>query len=121
LDVTPLALGVETVGGFVDTMIERNSPVPCQRTHTFTTARDQQQIVRVRVSQGQGNRFTDTTLLGEVELRGLRAGPRGSVRVDVTFALDESGMLEVSARDQETGQAADARLKLIGLGEQGSA
>jgi molecular chaperone DnaK len=117
VDVTPLSLGVETVGGFVDTLIERNSPVPCERTRTFATARDDQTVVRVRVSQGDANRFEENTVLGEVELTGLAKGPRGSVKIDVTFALDESGMLQVSARDKRTGIAANARLRLMGFAE----
>jgi molecular chaperone DnaK len=117
IDVTPLALGVETSGGYVDTLIERNSPIPCARTRTFTTARDQQQVVRVRVSQGDAPRFADNTVLGEVELAGIEPRPRGSVRIDVTFSLDESGSLAVSARHQTTGAIANATLRLIGIGE----
>jgi len=117
IDVTPLALGVETSGGYVDTLIERNSPIPCERTRTFTTARDHQQIVRVRVSQGDAARFADNTVLGEVELGGLEPAPRGSIRIDVTFSLDESGSLAVSARHQRTGAVANAVLRLIGIGE----
>ncbi|HSC89510.1 MAG TPA: Hsp70 family protein [Polyangiaceae bacterium] len=115
IDVTPLSLGVETVGGYVDQLIERNSPIPCERTRTFATARDHQTLVRVRVSQGEANRFEANTVLGEVELSGLSPGPRGSVKVDVTFSLDESGMLQVAARDQTTGQRANAVLRLVGV------
>jgi len=117
IDVTPLALGVETTGGYVDTLIARNSPIPCERTRTFTTARDQQQVVRVRVSQGDAPRFGDNTILGEVELTGIEPAPRGTVRIDVTFSLDESGLLAVSARHQGTGAIANAKLRLIGIGE----
>ncbi len=116
VDVTPLALGVEVVGGYCDTLIGRNTPVPCERSRTFVTARDDQTVVRVRVSQGQSNRFVENTLLGEVELSGLKGAPRGQVKVEVTFALDESGLLDVSARDAETGAVTRAELKLIGLG-----
>lgn len=118
IDVTPLSLGVEVVGGYVDTLIPRNSPIPCEQTRTFTTTRDDQSIVVVRVSQGDEVRFENNTVLGEVQLTGLSSGPRGSARVDVTFALDESGMLQVSARDRATGQAADAQLKLVGLSDE---
>ncbi len=74
-------------------------------------------MVRIRVSQGNANRFADNTVLGEVELPGIAPGPRGSVKVDVTFALDESGMLHVSARDRRTGLARDAHLRLLGIEE----
>jgi molecular chaperone DnaK len=117
VDVTPLALGVEVVGGYTDTLIARNSPVPCERSRAFVTARDDQTMVRVRVSQGQSSRFAENTLLGEVELSGLLAAPRGEVKIEVTFALDESGILSVSARDAKTGAATRAQLKLIGLAE----
>ncbi len=117
IDVTPLALGVEVVGGYCDVLIERNSPIPCERSRVFATARDGQTVVRVRVSQGPNRRFDQNTVLGEVELTGLRRGPRGSVSVDVTFALDENGILDVSAQDTATGTAAAARLKLVGLAE----
>jgi len=116
LDVTPLSLGVEVVGGYVDKLIERNSPVPCATTRTFATASDNQAVVVVRVSQGEDRRFTNNTVLGEVRLQGLPPGPRGSVKIDVSFSLDESGMLQVSARDPRTGQAANARLTLAGVG-----
>lgn len=116
LDVTPLSLGVEVSGGYVDRLIERNSPIPCEMTRTFATAQDNQAVVRVRVSQGEEDRFERNTVLGEVQLTGLSQGPRGSVKVDVSFSLDESGMLQVSARDQATGNAAGARLMLQGVG-----
>jgi molecular chaperone DnaK len=115
LDVTPLSLGVEVTGGYVDTLIQRNSPIPCEMTRTFATAQDNQAMVRVRVSQGEEERFDRNTLLGQVELSGISQGPRGSVRIDVSFSLDESGMLQVSARDQATGNAANARLMLVGV------
>jgi molecular chaperone DnaK len=117
LDVTPLSLGVEVSGGYVDQLIARNSPIPCESTRTFATTRDNQPLVRVRVSQGEEDRFNRNTLLGELELTGLSQGPRGTVKVDVSFALDESGMLQVTARDVASGNAANARLTLVGLGE----
>lgn len=121
IDVTPLSLGVEVVGGYCDTLIERNSPVPCERTRQFVTARDMQTSVRVRVCQGQSERFADNTLLGDLVLTGFRSAPRGAVTIEVTFALDESGMLNVSARDPETGASTHAELRLLGLGESGRA
>jgi len=118
IDVTPLTLSVETVAGYADPLIMRNTPVPCSKTRDFVTASDHQTQVRVRVGQGESNRFTENTLLGEVELSDLRAGRRGEVQIAVTFALDTNGMLEVSARDVQTGRTTSARVHLVGLPEQ---
>lgn len=115
VDVTPLSLCVETVSGFRDVVIERNTPVPCEQSRTFVTAQDGQDTVLVRVGQGESERFEETTLLGELELLGLPPAPRGAVRVVVTFALDTNGMLDVRAADEETGRASSARLRLVGL------
>jgi molecular chaperone DnaK len=115
IDVTPLTLSVETVGGYCDALIARNTPVPCDRTRTFVTAVDDQTTVRVRVGQGESTRFGDNTLLGELELSALRPAPRGTVEIAVTFALDTNGMLNVSARDLGTGRATEAQLNLVGL------
>jgi molecular chaperone DnaK len=115
VDVTPLTLSVETVGGYCDTIIERNTPVPCERTREFATVSDNQTHVRVRVSQGESSRFTDNTLLGELELTGLRPAPRGQVQIAVTFGLDANGMLNVSARDAMTGRVTSAQVRLVGL------
>jgi molecular chaperone DnaK len=115
VDVTPLTLSVETVGGYCDALIARNTPVPCDRTRTFATASDNQTVVRVRVGQGESSRFGENTLLGELELSDLRAAPRGQVEIAVTFALDTNGMLDVSARDLGTGREMQARLTLVGL------
>jgi len=115
LDVTPLTLSVETVSGYCDTIIERNTPVPCERMRAFVTATDNQTQVRVRISQGESGRFAANTLLGELELNGLRAGPRGSVTIAVSFALDTDGILNVSATDTQTGRATSARVRLVGL------
>ncbi|HVW25837.1 MAG TPA: Hsp70 family protein [Polyangiaceae bacterium] len=117
IDVTPLSLCVETVSGFRDVVIARNTPVPCEQSRTFVTAQDRQETVLVRVGQGESERFEENTLLGELELLGLPPAPRGSVRVVVTFALDTNGMLDVRAADEETGRASSARLRLVGLPE----
>jgi molecular chaperone DnaK len=115
VDVTPLSLSVETVGGYRDVVIPRNSPVPCEQARTFVTAQHGQTTVHVRVGQGESERFSGDTLLGAVELSGLRAAARGEVHIVVTFALDTDGMLEVRARDAETGHSALAHLRLVGL------
>jgi molecular chaperone DnaK len=115
VDVTPLTLVVETVQGYCDAIIARNTPVPCEQSRDFVTASDGQALVRVRVAQGESKLFQENTLLGEVELSGLPQAPRGSVQITVTFALDASGMLNVSARETSTGRATQALLRLVGL------
>jgi molecular chaperone DnaK len=118
VDVTPLTLSVETVGGYCDPIITRNTPVPCERAREFVTAADNQTQVRVRIGQGESSRFLANTLLGELELSGLRPGIRGSVQITVTFALDTNGMLNVSARDTHTGRATSVDVRLVGLPDQ---
>jgi molecular chaperone DnaK len=115
VDVTPLTLAVETVEGFCDSIISRNTTVPCSRTREFVTAADNQTSVRVRVSQGESKRFLENTLLGEIELSGLRPARRGDVRIAVSFALDASGMLVVSAKDVATGRETSTQVHLVGL------
>ena len=114
IDVTPLSLGVETVGGFCDLLIEANTPVPCDRMRSFVTASDGQTAVRVRVAQGPSKRFEENTFLGEVELSDLLAAPRGETQIAVTFEIDADGILNVRARDVKTGRETAARLRLVG-------
>jgi molecular chaperone DnaK len=120
IDVTPRALVVETVGGFCDVIIPRNAKIPCERTRAFSTARDQQTTVRVRVAQGEETQFGANTYLGEVELSGLRVALRGEVSVAVTFELDADGTLRVRALDPATGREAAATLQLVGLAQRES-
>ncbi|MEO8906362.1 MAG: Hsp70 family protein [Polyangiaceae bacterium] len=119
IDVTPLTLAVETVNGFCDSIIERNTQVPCERERVFVTAADNQTLVRVRISQGQSSHFSENTLLGEVELGGLRPAPRGEVMVAVSFSLDTNGMLDVSATDVGTGRVTSAQVRLVALPDAG--
>jgi molecular chaperone DnaK len=120
VDVTPRALVVETAGGYTDTIIPRNSKIPCERTRRFATGRDMQTTVRVRVAQGEHQFFPQNTYLGEVELSGLRPAPRGEVTVAVTFEVDADGTLRIRARDVQTGQEARAVLQLIGVADESS-
>jgi molecular chaperone DnaK len=120
VDVTPRGLVVETAGGYTDTIIPRNSKIPCERTRRFATGRDMQTTVRVRVGQGESTSFPQNTYLGEVELSGLRPAPRGEVVVAVTFEVDADGTLRVRARDVQTGQEARATLQLIGVADESS-
>ena len=117
IDVTPLTLAVETVNGFCDPVIERNTQVPCERTRVFVTAADNQTLVRVRIAQGESSRFGENTLLGEVELSSLSPAPRGEVQIAVSFSLDTNGMLNVSAKEVATGRATATQVRLVALPE----
>jgi molecular chaperone DnaK len=120
VDVTPRALAVETVGGWCDVVVQRNAKIPCERTRAFATSSDMQTLVRVRVAQGEDAVFANNTYLGQVELVGLRAAPRGEVTIQVRFEIDESGTLKVFAIDVTTGREAHAVLQLVGIaGAQG--
>ena len=114
IDVTPHSLGVETVGGFCDMLIDANTPVPCDRTRSFATATDNQTTVRVRIAQGESKRFDENTCLGELELVGIAPGPRGATQIAVTFEIDADGILNVKAKNVATGQETAARIQLVG-------
>ncbi len=114
IDVTPISLGVEVAGGFCDFLIRANTPVPCDRTRVFRTASDNQVAVRVRVVQGESERFSENTYLGDLELSGLRPAPRGEVEVGVTFEIDADGILNVRAKEEDSGRETVARMNLLG-------
>jgi molecular chaperone DnaK len=114
LDVTPLSLGVETVDGYCEHIIRRNSAIPAGQTKMFTTARDGQQTVVVRICQGEDRRIGGNQLLGEVVLDGLRPATRGKVQIAVRFMIDADGTLQVRAQDVGTGQQQQIAIKLIG-------
>src|SRR6202051_2897748 len=103
LDVTPLSLGIETLGGMMTKVIERNTTIPARRTETFSTAEDNQSAVDVVVLQGERERAADNRVLGRFRLEGIRPAPRGAPQVEVTFDIDANGILHVSARDKDTG------------------
>lgn len=105
VDVTPLTLGVETLGGVATSLITRNTPVPVKRTENFTTAADMQTSVTVHVFQGERPMARDNTSLGEFTLDGLVPAPRGVPKIEVTFDIDASGILDVTARDTATGKS----------------
>jgi molecular chaperone DnaK len=104
VDVTPLTLGVETLGGVATSLIARNTPIPIKHTETFTTAADMQTAVTVHVYQGERPMAHDNTSLGEFNLEGLPPAPRGVPKIDVTFDIDANGILNVTAKDQATGK-----------------
>jgi molecular chaperone DnaK len=103
LDVTPLSLGLETLGGVNTKVIERNTTIPAQRTETFSTAEDDQTAVDVVVLQGERELASDNRQLARFRLEGIRPAPRGEPQVDVTFDIDANGIVNVSARDKDTG------------------
>src|SRR5579864_7094512 len=103
LDVTPLSLGIETLGGIMTKVIERNSTIPARRTETFSTAEDNQPAVDVVVLQGERERAADNRVLGRFRLENIRPAPRGVPQIEVTFDIDANGILNVSARDKDTG------------------
>jgi molecular chaperone DnaK len=119
LDVTPLTLRVGTVGGFTEKIIDKNTPIPIEKSKTFTTSRDGQDRVKIRVYQGESNRAEDCELLGEFEFTGFRIGYRGEVQIQVTFEIDSNGIVNVSATDLETSQKTSTTISLSsGLSEQ---
>jgi molecular chaperone DnaK len=103
LDVTPLSLGVETLGGLMTRIIERNTTIPTRRTEVFATAEDNQPAVDVVVLQGERERAADNRVLGRMRLENIRPAPRGVPQIEVTFDIDANGILNVSARDKDTG------------------
>ena len=103
LDVTPLSLGIETLGGVMTKVIERNTTIPARRTEVFSTAEDNQSAVDVVILQGERERAADNRVLGRFRLENIRPAPRGVPQVEVTFDIDANGILNVSARDKDTG------------------
>jgi molecular chaperone DnaK len=103
LDVTPLSLGVETLGGMMTRVIERNTTIPARRAEVFSTAEDNQSAVDIVVLQGERERAADNRVLGRFRLEGIRPAPRGVPQVEVTFDIDANGILNASARDKDTG------------------
>jgi len=119
LDVTPLTLRVGTVGGYAEPIIDKNTPIPIEKSKAFTTSRDGQDRVKIRVYQGESKRAEECELLGEFEFTGFRIGYRGEVQIQVTFEIDSNGIVNVSATDVETGQKTSTTISLSsGLSEQ---
>jgi molecular chaperone DnaK len=114
VDLTPLSLGIEISGGLVQRIIDINTPLPVDHTKTFTTVVDDQQSVKIRVFQGEAQKASENELLGEFTLDGLPRGNAGSVSVEVTFEIDTNGVLNVTAKNPETGKQQTVRLVAAG-------
>jgi len=114
LDVTPLSLGVETMGGVMTKLIERNTTIPTTKTETFSTAADNQPSVEINVLQGEREFAKDNRSLGRFHLEGIAPAPRGTPQIEVEFKIDSNGILEVSATDKGTGKKSDIRIENSG-------
>ena len=114
LDVTPRGLGIATVSGYCEQLIRRNSRVPTEIRRLFSTSRDRQSSVRIVVCQGESRKIGENIVLGDLLLENLPLRARGETSIEVTFALDASGILQVRARDSQTGQEQRASLDLVG-------
>jgi molecular chaperone DnaK len=114
LDVTPLSLGIETLGGVFTRLIDRNTTIPTKKSNVFSTAEDNQTAVTIRVFQGEREMASDNKLLGQFDLMGLPPAPRGVPQVEVTFDIDANGIVSVSAKDKATGQEKQIRVQASG-------
>ncbi|GAB6166216.1 molecular chaperone DnaK [Thermostilla marina] len=111
LDVTPLSLGIETLGGVMTKLVERNTTIPCKREQVFSTAEDNQTAVTIKVYQGEREMAADNRLLGQFNLEGIPPAPRGVPQIKVTFDIDANGILNVSAKDLGTGKEQTVRIE----------
>lgn len=114
LDVTPLSLGIETLGGVFTRLIERNTTIPTRKSQIFSTAEDNQTAVTIRVFQGEREMATDNKLLGQFDLMGIASAPRGMPQIEVTFDIDANGIVQVSAKDKATNKEHQIRIQASG-------
>ncbi|MBR3945592.1 MAG: Hsp70 family protein, partial [Bacteroidales bacterium] len=111
LDVTPLSLGIETLGGVMTKLIESNTTIPCKKQEVFSTAADNQPSVEIHVLQGERSMASDNKTIGRFHLDGIPAAPRGVPQIEVTFDIDANGILKVSAKDKGTGKEQSIRIE----------
>jgi molecular chaperone DnaK len=114
LDVTPLSLGIETLGGVFTRMIDRNTTIPTKKSQTYSTAEDNQNAVTIRVFQGEREMAADNKMLGQFDLVGIPPAPRGVPQIEVTFDIDANGIVNVSAKDRGTGKEQQIRIQASG-------
>jgi molecular chaperone DnaK len=114
LDVTPLSLGIETLGGVSTKLIEKNTTIPTKKSQVFSTAEDNQPAVSIRVLQGEREMANDNKMLGNFELVGIPSAPRGTPQIEVTFDIDANGIVSVSAKDKGTGKEQKIQIQASG-------